>query len=274
MGRTEQGRTAIVLENDPRIMGKIKLAKSIVLSPFVERYRIRSAYARLPDRLIQPFAHAILSDDGKFLFVKNQKCASTSLAQLMYYYSNKTEYLDNIHLPGHNMLYGLHHILSLQTALQSDDVFKYTFVRHPESRILSAFLDKIIAKKSPYERHISTLRNRGYLDGGDISRNFDVFLDYVEDSLNENALLTDSHWRHQSINVGFFDIKYDLIGRVESFTKDVDVILRAMGLSRREGGIFNKSARNESQKGYDLSKSQKLRVSKIFAIDYDNFGYS
>ena len=74
--------------------------------------------------------------------------------------------------------------------------------------------------------------------------------------------------------MGFSDIKYDFVGRLENFAKDIDVVLRAMGLSAGEGDLFKQRVRNESEKVYILSNSQKRRVSQIFAVDYDNFGYS
>ncbi|KAL8618749.1 hypothetical protein ACOMHN_015159 [Nucella lapillus] len=110
------------------------------------------------------------------------------------------------------------------------DQFRFMFVREPYSRLFSAYVDKFLLPDfwTSVGRHIAKLRaNKANLAcGRDIS--FREFLDYV---VNHRPAQLNNHWKpmYQLCNPCLF--RPHVIGKIETFTKDVKYVLRVMNSS-------------------------------------------
>ena len=106
--------------------------------------------------------------------------------------------------------------------------FTFVFVRHPLDRLVSAYTDKILKPKSHVWDYLKTdLRQRN----GQV--NFQNFLRMVLKSLDKcNSQTTtcfnskiNHHWQPYYQLCEFCDVKYDYIGRLETFNHDVQEVL-------------------------------------------------
>ncbi|WP_323844037.1 sulfotransferase family protein [Microbulbifer magnicolonia] len=156
--------------------------------------------------------------------------------------------------------------------IKSDDVFKFTFVRNPFSRLLSCYLDRIVPKKSaPYRQLIKLL---GKEVGDDIS-----FESFVLGICDQSPYEMNNHWRLQVDEVCYSHINFDYIGRVESFAQDMANVWPKIA------GNFESESLGEENKAPSITKSnsrlvdyysERLVSSVVdkFSRDFEVFGYS
>lgn len=150
------------------------------------------------------------------------------------------------------------------------DTFRYAFVRNPFTRILSAYLDKIVKNQWERQRLLPGL-------GVDPSENisFSVFLDKI--SLTESHK-QDIHFTSQCNLLMPNKIKYSYIGRFETLGNDIEYLVSK--------NIFSKSFLNEMSAGkhHQTNADERLKeyvtpeverkILKIFARDFEEFNYS
>ncbi|WP_306250816.1 sulfotransferase family protein [Parvularcula sp. IMCC14364] len=96
----------------------------------------------------------------------------------------------------------------------SDKFFRFSFVRNPYTRVLSAYLDKIDRKKNPVKQ---VRRALGHDAEADVDITFEQFLDAINLTKQRDQ---DKHWRPQSelLLNGYLDFHY--LGRFENFEED------------------------------------------------------
>lgn len=164
-----------------------------------------------------------------FVYMKNHKAAcSTVVATLLRQTGSHPETaisdLDaaTIHNPPKRLIASGRKGLTVDRAVQalgSGAVFKFTFVRDPVSRTISAFADKIVGGGRQKTR---LLRYLGRPAGDDIT--LSEFLDII--AHDAGAMDLDRHWRPQWKEISYDQIAYDFIGRVENLTGDLSHVVR------------------------------------------------
>lgn len=160
-------------------------------------------------------------------------------------------------------------LFKVPSALGAEDVagldtyFKFTFVRNPYTRTLSAFLDKVARGKVVPPRLAKRLGTRPprFLD-------FCLYLD-------DGGLNDDVHWAPQtSMMVLPIDL-FDLIGRLESFDQDLAVVMTRLGLGAQNPVGRHDPHRtdaNKSRDSYYCDRSREI-VSRLMADDFRLLGY-
>jgi hypothetical protein len=257
-----------------RFERKLNVKKARRLAPFFRKYRERSAYSKLPETLRIAYEDGLLTDDGKLFYVKNSKAGCTSIAQLLYHYSKGDFCGENIHDARKTLRQYRDHWRDFEEALGGSAV-AFTFVRHPESRLVSAFRNFFVDRKNrAHLLHLPAMESRGFNGNNSQSKNFGIFLDYVEESIAIDPLYTDRHWRSQHINIASNDIDYTVIGRLENFYCDLKKVFARIGQSAfltedRISARFNRSKDHSS----NLTASERSRIETIYARDYELFGY-
>ena len=117
----------------------LDLTKARWLAPLSKRYaRIASLHA-LPPSVALIAGNCVAFDEGRVIFVKNHKAACSTIAQLIYLHQNGSVCEGNIHKDYKGLIQGLPNFPAVAAALIARDTFKFTFVRHPVSRAVSAF---------------------------------------------------------------------------------------------------------------------------------------
>ncbi|MBN2905420.1 MAG: sulfotransferase family 2 domain-containing protein [Rhodobacteraceae bacterium] len=216
-----------------------------------------------------------MSTDQKILFLRNLKCACTSVTQLLHYYSEGAFYKRSIHRARHGVRLARYYWHEIAPVYEAHSAFVFTLTRDPEARAWSGFSNFFVdGSNIARHNHIGPMRDHGYDPERDESYNFDVFLDYLTHTLEIDPLQTSAHFRPQVYNIAYGEIDYDYIGKVETLSRDLRVIFERAGapgfppdaiLAQR----FNRSAAPKPP----LSAPQRRRVQEIFARDYEAFGY-
>lgn len=249
--------------------------KTRLLAPFFPRYKVLKQMNDLPAPLRAPMRDLVMTLDGKFVFLRNAKCGCTSVAQLMYYYSNGSFYPRSIHRAQKGVYLSRYHWGRIQPVLEAQSAFLFTFVRDPEARAWSAFTNFFVDEKNiARHNHMPGMKALGYGPENSLSRNFDIYLDYLEACMAVDPMRTSTHFRPQVLNIAHEHLKFDFIGKLENIETDVRKLFELGGKpdfppSEVMAQRFNKSAPRRP----DLTPAQRARIREIFAADYEAFGY-
>ena len=160
----------------------------------------------------------------------------------------------------------------LAEVLQSQRFVRFTVVRNPYSRILSCYLDRIVpANSQPYRQLITVL---GRQAGESVS-----FDEFVRAICAQRPFDQNNHWRLQVAEVCFNEIRYDEVGKQETFAQDMARIWRriAHGKPIPDFAAENKapsitSAERRLAEFYTADLIDLIRTA--YAADFDTFGYS
>ena len=140
---------------------------------------------------------------------------------------------------------------------------------------------------SAYEDRALGLSESGEMVGAVKHKTFPEFVDHVVRDCKYHPC--NEHWEPQYIHCNYCDIRYDIIGRVESLKDDLEYIaeinnfksdlyrikddLHVHPTFKREIGIKGKT---EKIKRYfmQLNSTQVHNIYRMYKIDFEMFGYS
>ncbi|XP_046558784.1 carbohydrate sulfotransferase 13-like [Haliotis rubra] len=130
-----------------------------------------------------------------------------------------------------------------------DKTVKIVFVRNPYSRLLSGYVDKIFSTNPDYMRimgrHIiQDIRFKGQKRANiqcGVDATFAEFVDYILYQHEHNQSIN-NHFRPAHHRCAFCHMKYDYIGKMETFLEDM------MFVSRRIGALKHNRTRDLIQK--------------------------
>ena len=105
------------------------------------------------------------------------------------------------------------HRIPLPTYLKNNNYLSFSFVRHPFDRLVSAYREKVEMKKNG-------LYVRGKLKKLYGKTDFHTFLQHVINTYTRTNLKVDRHWRSFNSRCTYCSMKYDVIGRAETFNED------------------------------------------------------
>ena len=222
--------------------------------------------------------------DGKFagrlqllpeyncVYVKNAKAASSTI----------TLWLHRIHTGDHQFTPDLtihkEHKLPRPQQIGWDkvlrmlagDAFRFSFVRDPIRRAESAYLNKVADPRRPDRWRAQLRETLGLTPAPGSAVTFDQFVAALElqDPLEMNA-----HWRPQHLNLMHGLIEYDLVGRLESFARDLARVCEATGLPDLPITTRNVVAADRQDSLFDGRPDLLRRMRDIYARDLELFGY-
>jgi hypothetical protein len=156
------------------------------------------------------------------------------------------------------------HLLSL---LRDPAIFKFSFVRDPYARLLSAYLEKIRGQEGEYILYYR--QPLGFSPSDEVS--FEAFVERVSGQM-PSAM--EKHWRpqfYQSFSA-FCDL--DFVGRLESFHADLKTISERIGIELSRTAKVAPHSTNAAQKLRDYYTPEiSAMVADTYAIDFLQFGY-
>jgi hypothetical protein len=147
-----------------------------------------------------------------------------------------------------------------------DGYFKFTLVRNPYTRTLSAYLDKVVRGKvvpKPLARSTGG-RAPSFLD----------FCLYLEDGGLNDAL----HWAPQTAQMVIPVSDFDKIARLENFNEDFGFVLEQIGLGERFQDFAigkydsHKTQSDQKRDEYYCSRSREI-IARLMADDFRLLGY-
>jgi Sulfotransferase family len=247
-----------------------------LLAPFFPRYRVLKQLQTEPAHLRGSYRNLILSHDKRLLFMRNQKCACTQTTQFLYAYGNQGKtYKGNVHRADRGIYPARYRWSVIKPVLAKQDAFLFTFVRDPVTRATSAFRNFFLDHDNiARHKHLGPMHAHGFDPLKAADYNFDVFLDYITHTFDVDALRCDTHWRLQIHNIAFADLRYDLIGRVESYNTDIARVFAAVERPDFPPATLLAQRHNPSRPtDFVPSAAQRARIVQTYAADYQAFGY-
>ncbi|XP_037811560.1 carbohydrate sulfotransferase 11 [Lucilia sericata] len=179
----------------------------------------------------------------------------------------------------------------LADALSSS--LSFLFVRDPFERIVSGYRNKLEGGKNTYyktlaRRIISKFRKHPIAGGGRSKSGptFNEFVQYLIDQ-HEQGKQFDEHWSPIYSFCTPCSINFTIIGKVETFNRDSEFIIRQAGLeslllgtlpktlSRKIGNLSKGARTNISLEKYfaEINRSTLDQLLKIYKLDFELFDY-
>lgn len=241
------------------------------MRPFMLRYQTQYEARALPDWERLVMRRGVFVPELKLLYVINAKAASSSLRDMMFVLGGGSREAG----PGRGLMFPTRRWQELVASFTDPAVYKFTVGRHPVDRAVSSFFNLFVDRRNGFEwRHIPYMGRTGLTFGDRSSGNFDRFLDYVEEVQAESEMFCDEHLRLQTHNVGARNMTYNRIGHYETLPEDIALVMAEAGIGRYRDemlGWANKSSAKSS--GFAPNPAQIHRIERIYAEDYDRFGY-
>lgn len=259
-----------------RMHRKHNFLKAKLLAPFSNRYSQRLCLESEPEaiQIVAPFI--IHTTDGKLVYVKNSKAGCTTVAESLYFYECGQHFAGQIHHESVVLKQGHNHVAAAVNALRSPEAYKFTFVRNPLKRSVSAFTNFVLQGNNPNApKEQRFMRNFGLEEAVTNIEKYDVFLDYIEACFKISKKYTDGHFRLQTLNIGYSTIQYDRIGRLEEFQTEFAQILKEAGVWRDDIAPVLQIKKNSTSKvnRFEPTLAQVERVRRIYNDDFNTFGY-
>ena len=162
--------------------------------------------------------------------------------------------------------------------------FKVMFVREPLSRIVSAYADKFErGDKRSYNR-LGLKIVKKFRNFSDITTNGNIvtFAEFVKHLLRlkqKKLPFTNNHWQLYDELCKPCTVHYDFIGKYETMERDVNFLLRKLGVanmtfpSRDTRNHLYRKKFSTSQYLDSLTVHDLQSLRDIYSVDYDMFGY-
>lgn len=275
----EQGEAALMTDTQPR--QPVALEKDLgprpadrFLAPFRAKSRARIELESRPLALRRVYHHMTMSDDRVFLFARNSKCACTNIRQILFRYS-RGRFSDRVH-DEQGFRQGTAYWREFEAAIAGGETIVFTFVRHPERRVISAFRNLVLDQRHFSEHHRAPLEARGFDLKKAADENFETFLGYIEDCFVVSPEWVDRHWRLQTVNVSWDAIDYGFVGRVERFDDDMRRLFELAGKAGflgENGDVLGARFNPSVKDSVSVTPEQRARIERLYAPDYEAFGY-
>jgi hypothetical protein len=153
----------------------------------------------------------------------------------------------------------------------AERAYIFTFVRNPYQRVVSAYLNKVIARRNPAWKAFAQRHDVG----GTGLVTFDSFVEALAAVPPE---LHDPHWRPQHLNTLYPFVKPNLIADLESLDSLLPEILGRLFPGQPMPAAV-KRKRNTATRARAIWRSQlsdagtRKRVLDVFGADFEAFGY-
>ncbi|MEQ8652849.1 MAG: sulfotransferase family protein [Kiloniellales bacterium] len=221
---------------------------------------------------------AYVDPNRRFVYFANPKVGSTTIlatlrALILNDPSQMAHVADDIHEKSRSPLKFLTEFDKKERnyLLSSPDIFRFCFVRHPFSRLLSAYYEKIQRNKHQKASVLRTLRRNADDQNTEIS-----FSEFVNAVYRQPLSEMDFHWYPQHIQVYHRKIDMTFVGRMERFEEDFRAILQTVfGDRTRDLQVpqHNSPPPREAVDIAALPKSVHAKIWNKYYWDFEYFGY-
>lgn len=235
------------------------------------------------------YKNFIYMEQQGFIFAYVPKVACTNWKSLLRYMAGYEDWLDNRR--AHDKVNGGLRYLDLTgpdiELLNAPEIRKYSMVRNPYSRTLSAYLNKVENRLPPEPetegedhfrkvvREIDNFRTSRLDTAAYPEITFEVFLLWLRDS--GSWFTNDEHWASQTVLLRQPGPSFDILGRFENMDMDSRKILHAMGCDQsfpsQKDVKFPPTGASDKVAAYYTPRCRSL-VQSLFAVDFERFGYS
>jgi hypothetical protein len=229
-------------------------------------------YQQIRERLgAQRFRNVMhISRTYNYVYVANPKAACSTLKLIL----SKAELNDPDFTPE-----SLHHRKHLplltpnmltekeRRSLFDGSRYVFSFVRHPFKRAVSAYTDKILGNKQQKREILEALGKQDEKNSYPVS--FDDFIAVIAD---QDPATLNPHWRPQSLNLATDLIRYDFIGRLESFDAGMAQVRARLRLP--DFGTPHRNRKSHQASAIqDITAATRIKLATLYADDLQAFSY-
>lgn len=206
----------------------------------------------------------------KIIYVETPKVGCTTIKQVLQYSevdgveANIPDYVHNkkqspLMSPSVDTEKFLH-------CLQGDDYLTFSFVRNPYTRILSAYLDKIVGQSGK----VNHIQKEMGINPAVHTPSFEEFLDLLS---NQNTVDINPHFAPQTFLLGYRSVRYDFIGRFENFNDSIAQLVSSKNL-QVPPGVNERGQVHATHAGKKTHEHFTPRSIKLVqSLYYDDFRY-
>ena len=213
------------------------------------------------------------SDMHKYVYVEVPKTGCTTVKrvlQLAELQGDRDRLPERVHERTLSpLLSPAQHAEAFHAAWANQDYLHFTFVRNPYTRILSAYLDKIVTNE--WERNL-----RLPLLGLEPDARIDL-IEFLEIIVTHTQDDLDIHWAPQTVLTGIPNNRYDQIYPFEFFVESMEDMLRRLGLTEyiEESRVRTAHATNAHEKlAQYFGPAEIEAVQHLYRDDFAILGYS
>ncbi len=158
-------------------------------------------------------------------------------------------------------------VRTVRRLVTDEGYFHFSMVRHPLTRLVSAYEGKLALNRRQAAPIKAWLRRRG-IEVGDVV-GFDQFVHYLERAGDRGV---NNHWRPQHLMLMCAHFDYDHLGRFEAFDESFRLIFERLGAP-----VVSVPHRNPAPAAtvaaQALSADMRRRIFKLYRKDFEKFGY-
>ncbi|XP_072028846.1 carbohydrate sulfotransferase 11-like [Amphiura filiformis] len=268
-----------------------KRRKDLIQTVCEER---RAKHAHATELYDDTQRHIYVVDKYKLMFCYIPKVGCSNWKRILMILEDHSRTIDDIdsrEAHARNKLKVLRYYPGKQLENRLKNYRKFMFVRHPLSRIVSAYKNKYadlsVFRVAPRELRQYALRimkkyrkkptKRELTTGENIT--WSEWLQYIADPTEQKKF--DRHWKEMYKLCSPCAVDYDYIGKLENIKEEADFIMDKLDISHvvRYPDKANSHPTNTSMGGIEekfkeATKYQLRRISEIYALDFRLFGYT
>lgn len=220
----------------------------------------------------------------KTLYGVNPKCGYSTITKVFLRLtcgeSCNYDSLDNNAFSVHNNSLKLYPKAQIRCLLTSTEIFRFTFVRNPYSRLLSAYKNRVRIKHVQHSedyKNILAMKKMNIADPMSPRAPEITFGDFATYVCNHQDIQKmDNHWRPQHLVIRFGVINYSFIGFLESFKDDFSYVLSHIKAPQKKWREMVSTKYNASPqtnlKDFYTDELKKM-VYETYQEDFSLFGY-
>lgn len=227
-------------------------------------------FFRYPTQTVDYVSH--ISERFKYFYLANPKVASTGALralQLAEVDGDQSRVPEFVHERAASPLQAFSNTSrSAEEILGSPHFFRFTYVRNPFTRVLSAYIDKIETEAPERERLLPLL---GFVPGKPPS-----FIEFLRAVQAQRDDWRDIHWTTQSRLIQANNIGYSFIGRFESFSTTFPLLLDHLGIDRAHHDTSARPVHATSANARVLEyigPEEREVIISIYHADFVGFAY-
>jgi hypothetical protein len=159
----------------------------------------------------------------------------------------------------------------LEAVFTSPDYHRFTVVRDPASRVLSAYLEKIRQGLKQSAAVVEALKSTTGQDVAPEDITFEEFLGVVA---TQSSRQQDSHWRRQADHVGIGIVDYEAIIHLEDLDASWSRVAELTSTPGLQEQYFCRNSTGASSKvGEHYTPALRRLVTDTYSRDYAGLGY-
>jgi sulfotransferase famil protein len=153
--------------------------------------------------------------------------------------------------------------------LESDEFFRFTIVRNPYTRLVSAWKNKVVPCEPGAERVYLAMKGRLPEMHAKELIAFDEFVSYLQSRSDPSEF--DPHWRRQVDHLFFDALSFSHVGKVEDMAASMRRFQQHLGLTEPLIGDKKNVSAPVGLATYDQDLADK--VYSIYREDFERLGY-